>query len=178
MTEERILDTYRTVWNSFYDWEIEFASEVIASLSTDSPVRDAPSVEDSCFPQDLDVQNFRYLRRPVSGASHSPPRVLPVVRVHPPYQACTPSNQNVAAKDHRYNPFTTALFIPFADEPRFQPKYFLEEFLRHSEYTDPELSWQSLSDPDRAYPYPNVLHSGALNMDSRAHSTPNILGAS
>jgi hypothetical protein len=154
MTEEQILDTYRTVWNDFYGWEIEYASEVIASLSTNFPAQDAPSAEDSCFSRDIDVQKFRYLNRPISGESKSPHRDLPAVQAHPRYQACTPSNQNITAKRPHYNPFTTALFIPFADEPRFQSKCFLEEFLQRSEYTDPKLWWQSLSDPDCAYPYP------------------------
>ena len=154
MAEERILDTYRTVWNDFYAWESEHASEVIASLSTDSPAQDAPSTEDSYFFRDVDVQSFRYLKRPVSGVSMSPSRDLPVVQAHPRYQACTPSNQNVMAKRHLHNPFLTALFIPFADEPRFRSKSFLEEFLQHTQYTDPKLGWQSLSDPDCTYHHP------------------------
>lgn len=163
MAEERILDIYRTVWNDFYAWEIEYASEVIASLSTESPAPDAPGAEDSVFARDLDILCFPHLKRPLSGVSVSPPRVLPVIQAHPRYQACTPSNQNVMAKRPDYNPFITPLFIPFADEPRFQSKYFLEEFLQHSEYTDPKLGWQLLTDPDRAYPCFNVQRGGALN---------------
>lgn len=148
MTEGRILDTYRSVWNDFYAWEIEYTSEVIASLATDAPARDTPSPEDSYFSQDIDILSFRHLRRPISGVPQSPPRALPAVQPHPRYQACTPSNQNIVAKRPQYNPFLTALFVPYADESRFQSKYFLEEFLRCSEYTDPKLQWQSLTDPD------------------------------
>ena len=148
MAEERILDTYRSVWNGFYAWEIDYSSEVIASLVTDAPARDAPSAEDSCFSQDIDVQTFRYLKRPIPGIRSSP-KALPVVQPHPRYQACTPSNQNVMAKRPNDNPFTMPLFVPFADEARFQPRSFLEEFLQDSTYTDPKLRWQSLPDPDR-----------------------------
>ncbi|KAF9652388.1 SET domain-containing protein [Thelephora ganbajun] len=148
MAEERILDTYRSVWNGFYSWETEYSSEVIASLATDTPAQDASSAEDSCFSQDIDILSFRHLKRPISGIPLSPPRVLPVVQAHSRYQACAPSNQNVMAKRSNYNPFVTPLFIPFADEPRFQSKYFLEEFLQDSDYTDPKLRWQSLPDPD------------------------------
>ena len=148
MAEERILDTYRSVWNDFYAWEIEYASEVIASLVADTPARDAPGAEDSCFSQDEDILSFHRLRRPVSDTPLSSPGTLPFVEAHPRYQACTPSNQNIMPKRPAYNPFITALFIPFADEPRFQSKYFLEEFLQESEYTDPKLHWQSISDPD------------------------------
>ena len=148
MAEERILDTYRSVWNDFYAWEIEYASEVIASLAADTPARDVPGAEDLCFSQDVDILTFRHLRRPISDVPLSPPGTLPFVEAHPRYQACTPSNQNIMPKRPAYNPFITALFIPFADEPRFQSKYFLEEFLQESEYTDPKLHWQSISDPD------------------------------
>lgn len=165
MTEERILDTYRTVWNDFYAWEIEYASEVIASLSTVSPAWDAPGAEDSYLSRDPDVLRFHHSKRPVPGL-HTP-MILPVVQAHPRYQACTPSNQNVIAKRPHYNPFLVALFIPFADEPRFRSQYFLEEFLQKSQYTDPKLHWQSLSDPDRAYPYLSVMRKGgALNANS------------
>ena len=148
MAEERILDTYRSVWNDFYAWEVEYASEVIASLAVDTPAHDAPVAEDSCFSQDEDILRFRHLRLPVSDTPLSPPGTLPFVESHPRYQACTPSNQNIMPKRPAYNPFITALFIPFADEPGFQSKYFLEEFLQDSEYTDPKLHWQSISDPD------------------------------
>jgi len=148
MAEERILDTYRSVWNDFYAWEIEYASEVIASLAVDTPARDAPVAEDSCFFQDEDILSFRHLMRPVPDIPLSPPGTLPFVEGHPRYQACTPSNQNVMPKRPAYNPFITALFVPFADEPRFQSKYFLEEFMQESEYTDPKLHWQSITDPD------------------------------
>lgn len=148
MAEERVLDTYRSVWNEFYVWETEYASEVIASLVTDTPARDSPSAEDSCLSQDIDILTFRLLKRPLPGIRQSLPRALPVVQVHPRYQACTPSNQNVMAKRPNYNPFVMPLFIPFADEARFQPRNFLEEFLQDSDYTDPKLRWQSLPDPD------------------------------
>jgi hypothetical protein len=148
MAEERILDTYRSAWNSFYAWEADYSSEVIASLVTGIPARDAPSAEDSCFSQDIDVQNFRRLKRPISGIPLSSPKALPIVQAHPRYQACTPSNQNVMEKRPGDNPFITPLFIPFADEARFQPRSFLEEFLQDSAYTDPKLRWQSLPDPD------------------------------
>ena len=148
MAEERILDAYRSVWNDFYAWETDYSSEIIASLAADTPDRDAPSAEDSCFSQDIDVQTFCCLKRPISGIRYSSPRVLPVVQAHPRYQACTPSNQNVMAKRPNDNPFVTPLFIPFADEARFQPRSFLEEFLQESIYTDPKLRWQSLPDPD------------------------------
>jgi len=148
MAEERILATYRSVWNAFYAWETNYSSEVIASLVSDSPARDAPSAEDSRFSRDIDVQTFRYLRRPITGMRGSPPEDLPIVQAHPRYQACTPSNQNVMAKRSDDSPFITPLFIPFADEARFQPRSFLEEFLQETVYTDPKLHWQSLDDPD------------------------------
>ena len=148
MAEERILDTYRSVWNSFYAWETDYSSEVITSLVTDVPARDAPSAEDSCFSRDIDVQIFRHLKQPITGIRGSPPEDLPIVQAHPRYQACTPSNQNTMAKRPDDNPFITPLFIPFADEARFQPRSFLEEFLQESTYTDPKLHWQSLRDPD------------------------------
>jgi len=174
MAEERILDTYRSVWNNFYAWETEYASKVIASLATDTPVRDAPGAEDSCFTQDTDILSFRHLKRPVSGIPPSPPGALPVVQAHPRYQACTPSNQNILAKRPNYNPFVTPLFIPFADEPRFQSKYFLEEFLQDSEYTDPKLRWQSLPDPDREWPHLDTVSTGLLNVQSRGYTTSGI----
>ena len=178
MTEERILDAYRTTWNDFYAWEIGYASEVIASLLIDSPARDAPSTEDSDFSQDMDIRRFRFEKGPISGASMSSPMVLPSVQAHPRYQAYTPSNQNVMVKRHQDNPFSTALFIPFADEPRFQSKYFLEEFLQDSEYTDPKLHWQSLPDPDCAYPYFNAPGKGVLIVDSRGYSASSTLETS
>ena len=145
MAEGRILDIYRSAWDDFYAWEIEYTSEVIASLATDTPALDAPSVDDS---QDIDIHLFRSLERPISGTAHSPSQALPVAQAHPRYQACTPSNQNVMSKRASDNPFITALFIPFADEPRFQSSCFLKEFLQDTEYTDPKLRWQSLPDPD------------------------------
>ena len=149
MAEERVLDTYRSVWNDFYAWETGYASKVIVSLATDTPAQDAPRAEDSYFSQDIDIMTYRHLKRPIFGIRQSLPRTLPVVQAHPRYQACTPSNQNVMAKRWNYNPFVTPLFIPFADEARFQSKSFLEEFLQDNDYTDPKLRWQSLSDPDR-----------------------------
>jgi len=177
MAEERILDTYRTVWNDFHAWETEYASEVIALLATDTPARDAPSAEDSCFSQDADILTFRHWKRPVHDISQSPPETLPFVQTHPRYQACTPSNQNIMPKRPTYNPFTTALFIPFADEPRFQSTYFLEEFMQESEYTDPKLHWQSISDPDREYANLDVRCSGAFNVQSRDRTSPGHLEA-
>ena len=148
MAEERALDTYRSVWNDFYAWEVDHASGVIASLGADTPARDAPRAEDSYFSADIDVISFHALKRPVLVVPRLPSNDLPAVQAHPRYQACTPSNQNVMAKRPNYNPFITALFIPFADEPRFQSKYFLEDFLQHSAFTDPTLRWQSIPDPD------------------------------
>lgn len=146
MAEERFLDTYRSVWNDFYPWETEYSSEVIASLATDTPAQDRPSAEDLYFSQDIDILSFHHLKRPISGIHSSSIRALPVVQAHPRYQACTPSNQNVMAEWP--DPFVTSPFIPFADEARFQPKSFLEEFLQCSHYVDPKLRWQSLPDPD------------------------------
>lgn len=153
MAEEIILDTYRSSWNAFYAWELAYASEVIASLATDTPALDVPGAEpDSHFSQDKDILSFHGLKQQISGVPLSPPVTLPTVQAHPRYQACTPSNQNILAKQPHYNPFITPLFIPFADEPRFQSKYFLEEFLQDSEYPDQKLFWQSLIDPDRECP--------------------------
>lgn len=149
MTEERILDTYRTVWDDFYAWEAGYASGVIASLTADGPARDTPSVTDACFSQDADILAFRHSKQPIADAPPPLPEDLPRVQPHPRYQACTPSNQNIMAKRSDYNPFVTALFIPFADEPGFQSKSFVEEFLQETEYTDPKLHWQSIPDPDR-----------------------------
>ncbi|KAF9788577.1 hypothetical protein BJ322DRAFT_1183241 [Thelephora terrestris] len=148
MAEENILDTYQSSWNDFYAWELEYASEAITSLATDFPARDLPDAEDSYFSQDIDILSFRPLKRPISGVPLSPPKDLPSVQAHPRYQACTPSNRNIMAKRPQHNPFVLTLFIPFADEPRFQSKYFLEEFLQDSDYEDPKLFWQSLADPD------------------------------
>lgn len=148
MAEEKILDTYRSVWNEFYAWETEYASELIASLATDAPARDAPNAEDSCFSRDIDIQSFRHLKRSLPGIRQLSPKALPFVQAHPRYQACTPSNQNIMAKRPNYNPFVMPLFIPFADEARFRSKSFLEEFLQDNDYTDPKLRWQSLPDPD------------------------------
>jgi len=172
MAEERILDAYRSVWNDFYAWETEYASEVIASLATDTP--DAPGAEDSHFSQDIDIPSFRHLKGPVSGTPPSQPLSLPVVQAHPRYQTCTPSNQNILAKRPGYNPFVTPLFIPFADEPSFQSKVFLEEFLQNSEYTDPKLHWQSLPDPDREWPHLDTVSTGLLNAQSRGYTTSGI----
>ena len=177
MAEQRILDTYRSVWNDFYAWETDYSSEVIASLMTDIPVPDAPSAEDSYFSQDIDIQTFRRLRRPISGIRLSP-KALPIVQAHPRYQACTPSNQNVMAKRPNDNPFVMPLFIPFADEARFQLRSFVEEFLQDSSYTDPKLHWQSLPDPDCEWSHLDVLHPGALKAQSRGHTTSGILEAS
>ena len=148
MAEERILSVYRSVWNDFFTWEIEYSSALTASLATDTPAQDAPRVEDSCFPHDTDIQSFLRLKRPAPGIRLSAPKVLPVVQPHPRYHACTPSNQNVMAKRPNDNPFVTPLFVPFADEARFQSGCFLEEFLQHNDYTDPKLRWQSIPDPD------------------------------
>jgi hypothetical protein len=178
MAEERILDTYRSVWNDFYAWEVQYASEAIASLATDIPAQDAPGAEDSCFAQDEDLLSHRRLKRPVPGIPFLLPRALPIVQPHPRYQACTPSNHNILAKRPIYNPFVTPLFIPFADEPKSQPKYFLEEFLQDSEYTDPKLFWQSIPDPDCEWAHLNLLRTGAINVQSRDHTTSNILEAS
>jgi hypothetical protein len=164
MAEERILDTYRSVWNDFYVWEIEYASEIIASLAIDIPAQDPPGAEDSCFSQDIDILSFQHFKQSISGIPPSQPGALPVVRTHPRYQACTPSNQNIIAKRPTYNPFATPLFIPFADEPRFQSKCFLEEFLQESEYTDPKLHWQSIPDPDSEWAHLDVLCTGAFNV--------------
>ena len=173
MAEERILDTYRSVWNDFYAWETECASETIASLATGTPAQDAPKAEDSYFSQDIDILSYRALKRPIPGI-RQPPRALPVVQAHPRYQACTPSNQNVMAKRPEYNPFVMPLFVPYADEARFQSKSFLEEFLQYNDYADPKLSWQSLPDPDCEWPHLDVYHSSALNVQSRDYTTSGI----
>lgn len=178
MAEERVLDTYRSAWNDFYVWETEYASEVIASLVADTPAQDTPGAEDSCFSQDIDIRSFRHLRRPISGVPSLQPRALPIVKAHPRYQACTPSNQNIMAKRPDYNPFVMPLFIPFADEPRFQSKYFLEEFLQDSDYTDPKLHWQSIHDPDCKWAHLDVLRAGTLNVESRDYTPPGVLEAS
>lgn len=146
--EERILDVYHSIWNDFFAWEIGYSSALTTSLATDTPAQDAPGVEDSYFSQDIDIQSFLRLKRPVPGIRLSAPKSLPVVQPHPRYHACTPSNQNVMAKRPNDNPFVTPLFIPFADEARFQPRCFLEEFLQDNDYTDPKLRWQSIPDPD------------------------------
>ena len=177
MTEERILDTYRSVWNDFYAWETDYASEVIASLRTDTPAQDAPGAEDSRFSQDPDILSFRRFKQPIFDIPLSQPGVLPVVEAHPRYQACTPSNQNVLAKRPNYNPFVMPIFVPFADEPRFQQKYFLEDFLQESIYTDPKLGWQSIPDPDCEWTHLYVSCTGMLNVQSRDHTTPGILEA-
>ena len=178
MAEEKILNIYRSVWNDFYTWEFEYTSEVIASLATDTPAQSAPGGGEPYFSQDIEILGYRHLRRPISGIPASPSRTLPAVQPHPRYQACTPSNQNVMAKRPQYNPFVTPLFIPFADEPRFRSKYFLEEFLQDSEYTEPKLRWQSVPDPDRECPSINTLHKGAINVKSRDHTTSSIFEAS
>jgi hypothetical protein len=178
MAEERILDTYHSVWDDFYTWETVYASEVIVSLATDIPTRASPVAEDSYFTQDIDILTFSHLKRSISGVPRSPSRALPTVQPHPRYQACTPSNQNVMAKRPRCNPFVTPLFIPFADEPRFQSKYFIEEFLQDGEDTDPKLYWQFLSDPDCEQPHLNTLHNSALNVQSGDHATSGIPEAS
>jgi hypothetical protein len=173
MAEENILDTYQSSWNDFYAWELEYASEAIASLATDFPARDLPDAEDSYFSQDIDILSFRPLKRPVSGVPLSPPKDLPNVQAHPRYQACTPSNRNIMAKRPQHNPFILTLFIPFADEPRFQSKYFLEEFLQDSDYEDPKLFWQSLADPDREFPS-LTLRKSAINVERREHTVSGI----
>ena len=178
MAEERILDTYRTTWNEFHAWETEYASGVIASLATDTPAQDPPGPEDLCFSQDIDIQRFRHFKRSVNGIPTSLPGTLPTVQAHPRYQACTPSNQNIMAKRPDYNPFVTPLFIPFADEPRFQSNYFLEEFLQDSEYTDPKLHWQSITDPDCEWVHLDVPRTSRLNGQRRGHTTPGISAAS
>jgi len=178
MAEEKILDTYRSAWNDFYAWETEYASGVIASLATDAPAQDVPTAGDSCFSQDMDILCFRSLKRPLSGMPRSPPVVLSVVQAHPRYQACAPSNQNVMAKRPSHNPFVTPLFVPFADEQRFQSKHFLEEFLQDSEYTDPKLHWQSISDPDGEWAHLIALRTRVLNVQSRDYTTSGILKTS
>ena len=178
MAEERILDIYRSVWIDFHAWETGYASEVIASLATDTPAREALGAEDPRFFQDIDIQIFHHLKRPISGVRSLQPAILPTVKVHPRYQACTPSNQNVMAKRPNYNPFVMALFIPFADEPRFQSRFFLEEFLQDSDYTDPKLHWQSIPDPDCEWAYPGVPRVDALNVQSRDHTATGVLEAS
>ncbi|KAI0628307.1 hypothetical protein C8Q77DRAFT_1149517 [Trametes polyzona] len=132
-----IVSKFQTVWESYYEWEVEHCAQAIRSLSVVKPVRppDIPSSSETTGPDkdstssvhstvsleehsDVFEMTVHYMRDDccekdvIRGETTS---YIDLLTPHPVYESCAPIPQNILhGDDSNYMPF-----LPLADDPGF-----------------------------------------------------------
>ncbi|KAI0259724.1 hypothetical protein BC834DRAFT_604325 [Gloeopeniophorella convolvens] len=159
-TKEQVLRIYKEVWDEFRRWKVDDCRQQLLLLQrplpppgredpwTDSaPRAGEPSVVEVSYLVSTDEDEDDDDDVPIDEAlRHTCKTVTPwsegVFTPHPRYEACTPSVQNIAARvgSAAHAEFYVAPFIPYVDDPKFDPSPWLMQFDR--------FAWEELGNPD------------------------------
>lgn len=160
--------TYRKVWDEFYQWEPGYASGILADIKNNPVVRarGARNLAKSMVARFSERMPFPVVvsgdsatskvvvteydspgTTPVASASVSVPTVVLAdadrLPPHPPYECCPPIHRSFLLNEFNV---TTVKFLPYADDPTFPVKSYLEDF-KHLEWAqefDPDCKHQNL----------------------------------
>ncbi|KAI6143468.1 hypothetical protein BKA82DRAFT_4186253 [Pisolithus tinctorius] len=154
------VNTYRQVWQEFYEWEPGYASHVLTDVKNQPlfPVRSRTAqmarslvkkVADGVPSPALlseshsEACSVSFTKHTAYGATTAkvmiPTVVLDATQFppHAPYECCAPASRSILVSEGDRD---TAKFLPYADEPSFPAKTHLAKFAR--------LEWEENFDPD------------------------------
>lgn len=159
--KEKVLEVHAKVWDEFYLWEQVYCAAMIASLDCDNPtlssilsaetkVHDGTRSAKDFFSMEwntprADAPDRMLVKRENTQKFESSSAVTfiaPHIQPSPVYEACTPSNINLAPRYYAVPEHEVLNFIPYIDDPAFDIDGYVAQF--------EDLAWVTDNkDPDR-----------------------------
>jgi hypothetical protein len=152
------LRVYKEVWDEFNKWKAEDCKQQLLLLQKPLPPPEVAQASSSVAsalrrsePGDVEVIYLCDSKDDVpldpGGATVLMCKTIPLklptdFAPHPRYESCTPSVQTVGLRLEcaAHDEIETAPFVPYADNPAFNAKAYLNQFRR--------FAWEELVDPD------------------------------